>query len=73
MNIRTAVATLVAAMLASCASAPMDRAALRRHAERNCRVQAAVSPAYAIDSTGIGIRNIAYVRCLQAAGFRTEA
>jgi hypothetical protein len=68
MNTQIAVA-VVAAALAGCASAPMNRDALHQHAERNCRVQSAVSKAYAIDSTGTSIRSVAYVRCLRAAGF----
>ena len=71
MNTRIVVA-VVAAALAGCAGTPMNRDALRQHAERNCRVQAAVSKAYAMDSTGIGMRSVAHARCLQAAGFKTE-
>ncbi|GAB3779186.1 hypothetical protein [Dyella agri] len=66
MNTRIAVA-VVAAALAGCTSAPMNRDLLRQHTERNCRVQSAVSSVYAIDSTGIGMRNVAYVQCLRAA------
>lgn len=70
MKTRIIVAAMVAAALAGCASTSVDRTALRQHTQRNCQVQAVVSPAYAIDSTGIGTRNVAYVYCLRAAGFR---
>lgn len=73
MDTRTTAAAFAAATLAACASTPMNRDALRQHAERNCRVQAVVSPTYAIDSTDRGIRSIAYTRCLRAAGFDAEA
>ncbi|MBD8882265.1 hypothetical protein IHE49_17420 [Rhodanobacter sp. 7MK24] len=72
MNTRTAIAAFAAATLAACASTPMNRDALRRHGERNCRVQAVVSPAYAIGSAGTGIRSVAYARCLRSAGFEAE-
>lgn len=55
--------------LAACASAPMNRDALHQHAERNCRVKAAVSPAYHIDSTGIDTKSSAYAICMRSAGF----
>ena len=71
MNTQIAVA-VVAAALVGCASAPMNRDALRQHAERNCRVQSAVSRAYAIDSTGASMHSVAYVRCLRTTGFKTE-
>ena len=70
MKTRIPVAAIVAAALAGCASIPMDRSALRQHIQRNCGVQATVSPAYAIDSTGIGTRNVAYAVCLRSAGLR---
>ena len=72
MNTRIVVAA-VAAALAGCASTPMNRGALRQHAERNCRVQSTVARAYAIDSTGVGMRSVAYARCLRTAGIRDEA
>lgn len=72
MNIRILVAAVIAAALTGCASTPMNRDALRQHAERSCRVQSTVSKAYAVDSTGIGMRSVAYARCLRAAGFRAE-
>lgn len=62
-----AAATLA---MAACSSVPMNRDALRQHAERDCRVQATVSPAYAIDSTGVGTRNVAFDRCMASRGFR---
>ncbi|MBD8898609.1 hypothetical protein [Rhodanobacter sp. DHG33] len=72
MKTRIPVAAIVAAALAGCASTPMDRSALRQHIQRNCGVQATVSPAYAIDSTGTGIgtRNVAYAVCLRSAELR---
>ena len=73
MNTRIFVAAIVAAALAGCASAPMNRDVLRRHAERDCRVQSTVSKAYAIDGTGVGMRSVAYARCLRTAGFQDEA
>ncbi|MBD8871274.1 hypothetical protein [Rhodanobacter sp. DHB23] len=74
MNIRIAIAALAAAVLAACASTPMDHDALRQHAGRHCRVQATVSPVYAIGSTGTDMRNIAYVRCMRStASPKTEA
>ena len=72
MNTRIVVAAIAAA-LAGCAGNPMNRDALRQHAERSCRVQSAVSKAYAIDGTGVGMRSVARARCLRAAGFKTEA
>ncbi|MBA2077012.1 MAG: hypothetical protein BGP10_07895 [Rhodanobacter sp. 68-29] len=70
MNIRIIAAACVAGALAGCAGLPLDRATERQHVERNCRVQASMSPAYAIDSTGIGLGNVAYDRCLRTAGSR---
>lgn len=72
MITRILAAALVAAALAGCASTSMHRDTLRQHAERNCRVQSTVSRAYAVDSTGAGMRSVAYARCLRGAGFRAE-
>lgn len=70
MKTRIIVAAMAAAVLAGCSSTSVDHAALRQHAQRNCQVQAVVAPTYAIDSTGIGTRNVAYVYCMRAAGLR---
>lgn len=58
-------------LVTGCVMAPIDRTALRQRTERNCRVKAAVSPAYAVDSTGAGLRNVAFDRCMRSAGFTT--
>jgi len=55
--------------LAACTTQPMRTDVLRAHAERNCRVQASVSKAYAIDSTGVSLRSVAYDRCMASRGF----
>ena len=73
MDTRIAIAALVAASLAACARTPVNHDALRQRAERSCHVQAAVSKAYAVDGTGVGMRSVAYVRCLRATGFGDEA
>ncbi|RCS30170.1 hypothetical protein DEO45_08915 [Rhodanobacter denitrificans] len=67
--LKLTIAGLAGLCLAACASQPIDRDAQRLHAERGCRVRAAVSPAYALDSTGVGLRNVALDRCMRAAGF----
>ena len=67
--LKLTMAGLAGLCLAACASQPLDRDALRLHAERDCRVRAAVSPAYAVDSTGVVLRNVAYDRCIRAADF----
>ena len=69
MPTRTLVAALAVALLAACAGTPMNHDLLRRHAERNCRAQSAVAPAYAIGDAATTTRNIAYARCLRTAGF----
>lgn len=56
--------------LAACASQPMNQDTLIAHAKRNCRVQAATSPAYAINSTGGGTVNVAYEKCMAKHGYR---
>ena len=66
--LKLTMAGLVGLCLAACASQPLDRNTLRLYAERNCRVSAAVSHAYAVDSTGVGLRNVAVDRCMRAAG-----
>lgn len=65
--LKLTMAGLVGLCLAACASLPLDHGLLRLHAERNCRVRATVSPAYAVDSTGVGLRNVAFERCIRAA------
>ena len=65
--LKLTMAGLAGLCLAACASRPLDRAVLQLHAERNCRVSATVSPAYAVDSTGVGLRNVAFDRCMRAA------
>jgi len=67
--LKLTMAGLAGLCLAACASQPLDHDALRLHAERDCRVRAAVSPAYAVDSTGVSLRNVAYDRCMRAADF----
>lgn len=66
---KTFIAAAVLLTLTACATAPMNQDVLRQHAERNCRVDAAVSPAYAIDSTGGGTRNVAFEKCMASKGF----
>jgi hypothetical protein len=65
--LKLTMAGLAGLCLAACATQPLDQNLLRLHAERDCRVQAAVAPAYAVDSTGIGLRNVAFDRCMRAA------
>jgi hypothetical protein len=65
--LKLTMAGLAGLCLAACASHPLDHDLLRLHAERNCKVRAAVSPAYAVDSTGIGLRNVAFDRCMRTA------
>lgn len=65
--LKLTMAGLAGLCLAACASQPLDHDLLRLHAERNCRVSAAVSPAYAVDSAGIGLRNVAFDRCMRSA------
>lgn len=67
---KTYLIAIACLAIAACATTPMNRDVLRQHAERNCRVQATVSPAYAIDSTGVGMRNVAFDRCMASRGFR---
>ncbi|HKR75173.1 MAG TPA: hypothetical protein VJR95_00820 [Rhodanobacter sp.] len=65
--LKLTMAGLAGLCLGACASQPLDRDALHLHAERDCRVRAAVSLDYAVDSTGVGLRNVAFERCLRAA------
>jgi hypothetical protein len=65
--LKLTMAGLAGLCLTACASQPLDRDALRLHAERDCRVRAAVSPAYAVDSTGVDLRNVAFDRCMRTA------
>lgn len=65
--LKPTIAGLASLCLAACATRSIDRNVLRLHAERDCRVRATVSPAYAVDSTGIGLRNVAFERCMRAA------
>ncbi len=69
MPTRTLVAALAFTPLAACARTPINHDLLRRHAERNCRVQSALAPAYAIGDDATTTRKIAYARCLRTAGF----
>ena len=69
--LKLTLAGLAGLCLAACATHPLDHDTLRLHAERNCRVRAAVALAYAVDSTGIGLRNVAFERCLRAADLAT--
>lgn len=54
-------------LLAGCALQPLDHDKLRAHAERNCRVHAAVNKQYAVDSTGVSTKNSAYEMCMHEA------
>jgi len=63
------IAAAAALSLAACTSQPMRSDVLRAHAELNCRVAASVNKAYAIDSTGVSLRSVAYGRCMAARGF----
>lgn len=67
--LKPTIAGLACLCLAACATHPIDHDAQRLHAERDCRVRAAVAPAYAVDSTGIGLRSVAFERCMRTAGF----
>lgn len=64
---KTLIAASILLTLTACATAPMNQDVLRQHAERNCRAN--VSPAYAIDSTGGGTRNVAFEKCMASKGF----
>ena len=64
--LKPTIAGLACLCLAACVTQSLNRDVLRLHAERNCRVRAAVASAYAVDSTGIGLRNVAFDRCLRA-------
>ncbi|MFK2875494.1 hypothetical protein [Rhodanobacter hydrolyticus] len=66
------IAGLACLCLAACATPPIDHDALHWHAVRDCRVRAAVAPAYAVDSTGIGLRNVAFDLCMRTANFAKE-
>ncbi|BFI95841.1 MAG: hypothetical protein RSP_13510 [Rhodanobacter sp.] len=66
--LKLTLAGLAGLCLAACATQHLDHDTLRLHAERNCRVRAAVSPAYAVDSTSISLGNAAFDRCLRATG-----
>lgn len=70
--LKPTIAGLACLCLAACATWSIDHNVQRLHAERNCRVRATVSPAYAVDSTGIGLRNVAFDRCMRAALFAKE-
>lgn len=70
--LKPTIAGLASLCLAACATQTIDREVQRQHAERDCTVRAAVASAYAVDSTGIGLRNVAYDRCMRAAGFTRE-
>ena len=65
--LKPTIAGLACLCLAACATQLIDRDVQRLHAERNCKVRAAVSPAYAVDSTGVGLRSVAFDRCMRAA------
>ena len=66
---KTYLIAIACLAIAACATTPMNRDVLHQHAVRNCRVQAAVSPAYKIDSTGVDTRSSAYSICMRSAGF----
>lgn len=61
------ILAVAALLLAGCAT---DQVALRHNTERNCRVEAAVNPAYAVDARVTNQRNVAFDRCMAARGFR---
>jgi len=65
--LKPTIAGLACLCLAACATHLIDRDVQRLHAQRDCRVRAAVAPAYAVDSTGVGLRNVAFDRCMRAA------
>lgn len=65
--LKPTIAGLACLCLAACATQFIDRDVQRLHTQRNCRVRAAVSPAYAVDSTGVSLRNVAFDRCMRAA------
>lgn len=67
---KAAFAVIVLLTLAGCATTPMNKDVLLAHAERNCRVEASVSKAYPIDSTGVGTRSVAYRACMASHGYR---
>jgi hypothetical protein len=55
--------------IAACATQPMNRVVLHQHAVRNCRVKAAVAPAYKIDSLGVQTSNSEFAICMRESGF----
>mgnify|MGYP001118529641 CR=1 FL=1 len=69
MNTRIITIALIALAISGCQGTAMNRDVLRQHVARNCRVQAATASAYALDSTGIDLDNVALDRCMRAAGF----
>ena len=67
---KNALIGLMVLMVAGCASVPMDKNVLYAHAVRNCHSQAAAVKTYAIDSTGVGMKNVAFQKCMVAHGFK---
>lgn len=63
------ISAAVVLTLCACTTQTLHTDVLRAHAERNCRVEATVNHAYAIDSTGVSLKNVAYSRCMSAHGF----
>lgn len=59
--------------LGACATQPLNQDKLRAHAERNCRVEAAVNREYPVDASGrAGATSIAYQACMRRAGFPVD-
>lgn len=66
---RTVILAIIILLLAGCAT---DQAALRHNMERNCRVEAAVNPAYKVDASVTNQRNVAFDRCMAARGVKAR-
>lgn len=66
---KTLILSIALLALTACASAPLDQNVARIHAQRNCRVDAAVNRTYSVDSLGVGSKNIGYETCMRRAGF----
>lgn len=64
--LKLTMAGLAGLCVAACATQPLDQNLWRLHAERKCRVSATVFPAYAVDSTGVSLRNVAFDRCMRS-------
>jgi len=67
--VRIVSIVMMLCLMAACASTPMNADVLRAHTERNCRVQATVSPAYRVTSNPADTANVAYGACMASKGY----